>query len=585
MQNGSEEMSEIVFYDANPTVRSLLTKHFKTYGLRVVQLTDLDSCETVLKQCRDPLVIVLDMSREPEALVKLQQIVPEYIRESERCILTSISPTALAAYLPKDISTCFFSHVVERPFKKKDFLQFFDEVIQPCLAKATYSQELSASNINSSVLQITGPSYLEQVDEGLRKQIENIVQNTSSCTDLEPGVEVSKSDEVSGPSESVGDSMNRSGRSENIRISRRNRMQLPKHAEEANVLAKTRALILDNGAVPEPSGQALGSMRRVGMASVNKGRVSALRPALERENRRDLVSEETEARGKEDVRQPSVVKEVSAEAVLSDGKAEVKEPECVASGSVKEEKREIDAVGVSSCQVPMTLIFNFYWFLSILSRSLANNFYNTIVCHGMECDLIILLRCGRLLWIDSLKKGECIQDVSSFLSDHALTLSKKPEEYIKQYYECHSLAKVFSSLKVDVEAYAISEQQILTYLPMLRTMEGRSVDYYEYIPEQYQQLLHERPCNSIDIFPALFEDFRCNADLVLAPPYFQVARYYMRPYKTPLNGAINLNTEERELLGLLAQPKTIQELKRAGKKHVSDIMYRLVLFEFADFVY
>ena len=124
-------MSEIVFYDANATVGDLLSKHLGQFGLVVVRLDDLSHCEEVLKKCCAPKVLLLDMSRSPEMLPQLQAFVPGYIRTPDRCILTSVAPTGLAKFLPQSPDLCFFKHVIERPFKKNDFLQFLASIVEP----------------------------------------------------------------------------------------------------------------------------------------------------------------------------------------------------------------------------------------------------------------------------------------------------------------------------------------------------------------------------------------------------------------------------------------------------------------------
>ena len=158
-------MSEIVYYDANATVRALMTRELANYGLKVVELPTLEQCEDIFSQCTHPVIFIVDMSRQPEMLPRLQAVVPKYIRDPERCILTSVTPTALARYLPQKIDDCFFKHVVERPFKRLDFIQFFENIAHPYLKDAQFRPEPTRSTMNSSVSQITG-QYPQQFDAG-----------------------------------------------------------------------------------------------------------------------------------------------------------------------------------------------------------------------------------------------------------------------------------------------------------------------------------------------------------------------------------------------------------------------------------
>jgi hypothetical protein len=158
-------MSEIVYYDANATVRALMTRELANYGLKVVELPTLEQCEDIFSRCTHPVIFIVDMSRQPEMLPRLQAVVPKYIRDPERCILTSVTPTALARYLPQKIDDCFFKHVVERPFKRLDFIQFFENIAHPYLKDAQFRPEPTRSTMNSSVSQITG-QYPQQFDAG-----------------------------------------------------------------------------------------------------------------------------------------------------------------------------------------------------------------------------------------------------------------------------------------------------------------------------------------------------------------------------------------------------------------------------------
>ncbi|MBO4350246.1 MAG: hypothetical protein J6A01_04765 [Proteobacteria bacterium] len=177
-------MSEIVYFDANPTVRAILGKQFEQYGLKLVYLESLDQIAAVLNACRHPVVIVLDMSRNPEKLPFLQSVIPQYLKAPERCILMSVQPTTLAPYLPASIDECFFKHVIERPFKRLDFIQFFDEIVQPYLQNSkSLQQSVSSLVLNSGISQIVSQSLQVPVDN-FRQEVEDIVISTSRAIPL-----------------------------------------------------------------------------------------------------------------------------------------------------------------------------------------------------------------------------------------------------------------------------------------------------------------------------------------------------------------------------------------------------------------
>lgn len=184
-------MGEIVVYDANATVREILRSRLNTEGFDVVMMENVADCESVLSRCRSPQALLLDVSRVPDILPHLQTVVPRYIPKAEVCVLTSIQPTALAKYLPAALSSCFFRHVIERPFKMGDFLRFFKDIL-PTIS-VTEEQKSSAplvsaasAVVNSSVSQITGSDGVKscaqvQEDAVLRHQIEDIIES-GSCS-------------------------------------------------------------------------------------------------------------------------------------------------------------------------------------------------------------------------------------------------------------------------------------------------------------------------------------------------------------------------------------------------------------------
>ena len=174
-------MSEVVYYDENPTVRNLMVKTLSRFGCEVILMPSLNQCEETLRNCKNPIVLIVDLSRYPEKLPRLQAIVPNYISNPDQCILTSTRLNSLARYLPEQIDDCFFKHVVERPFKRLDFAQFVENIILPYLPNKTeHAPSISIPMLNSNVSQITGQVTQGPFDEELKKQVESIISSSRS---------------------------------------------------------------------------------------------------------------------------------------------------------------------------------------------------------------------------------------------------------------------------------------------------------------------------------------------------------------------------------------------------------------------
>ena len=69
------------------------------------------------------------MSRHPDRLPVLQNELPNLFNRPDRCIITIGRSNDLTPYLPESPEACFFKHVVERPFKKNEFVDFIASLI------------------------------------------------------------------------------------------------------------------------------------------------------------------------------------------------------------------------------------------------------------------------------------------------------------------------------------------------------------------------------------------------------------------------------------------------------------------------
>ncbi len=174
-------MREVIYYDCNASIRTLLTQKLKSLGLSVILPERLDTIENDFRRCRHSALFIVDLSRRPDFLPILQSFVGNYISDPSHCILTSVNPSALAHYLPSNINACFFKHVVERPFKTPEFLSLIET---ECLTQGNPLTATNVSLINSSVEQITDPHAIPCMQEDEKERINDIVQSISRSINL-----------------------------------------------------------------------------------------------------------------------------------------------------------------------------------------------------------------------------------------------------------------------------------------------------------------------------------------------------------------------------------------------------------------
>ena len=122
-------MTTIIYYDANRTVRQLISQALRARSYTVVEIESLDDYRSAIDDNADVEAIILDMSRHPDRLPVLQNELPNLFNRPDRCIITIGRSNDLTPYLPKSPEACFFKHVVERPFKKNEFVDFIASLI------------------------------------------------------------------------------------------------------------------------------------------------------------------------------------------------------------------------------------------------------------------------------------------------------------------------------------------------------------------------------------------------------------------------------------------------------------------------
>ena len=469
-------MSEIVYYDENPTVRDLMVKTLSRFGIDIVLMPSLNQCEETLRNCKNPIALIVDLSRFPEKLPRLQAIVPNYISNPEQCILTSTRLNSLARYLPEQIEECFFKHVVERPFKRLDFAQFVENIIQPYIPaerKLDHARSLSFSVLNSSVSQITGQVTQGPFDEELRKQVDNIVN----------------------------------------------------------------------------------SSRSVSLNTVEH-----------------MAGEKSESRKKQIISPAAVeddVMELSADHRIPGLKESV-----ISSPSNLSLIRNLPQ---------STVVMGMVQFLDILKKTAIYNSRQTLVCRETALTHVIIVEAGRVQWFESLQY-ETIPDENQFFVNTPYANILPAQEILSLMRQDVSMSAAISALQVDDLSIELCERIMHESIPQIYALEGRMVDIYRDVPPPWDILMQKRPIQGIDVMPMLFDLCRKNEDTVIVPDIFRFANFAMRPYRTPINRTIQLTQEESELLIAIQNPRTIADLRRSRAKGAGDLLYRLVIFEFADLV-
>ena len=493
-------MSEIVYYDENPTVRALMVKTLARFGFDIVQMPSLNQCEDTLRNCKNPIALIMDLSRYPEKLPRMQAIVPNYMPNPEQCILTSTKPTALANFLPDKIEDCFFKHIVERPFKRLDFAQFVENIIQPFLPAGRtfdHSHSISMSLLNSSVSQITGQVTQGPFDEDLKKQVDSIINSSRS-------IALNKV-EAMASSDSSSLMQNKSG-------------SYPmQHRSKVTVLDVLESQS-DNPAIKEEESTEF--------PSPGEHKIPGLRESV--------------------ISDPSHISIV----------------------------RPIPVATIN-----MSLLH----FLDILKITAIHNSKFTLVCHESSLAHVIIVEAGRVQWFESLQY-DTIPDETMFFTNTPYANILPVQEILSLMRQNLSMSAAISALDADDLSIEFCEHSIREATARIYALEGRITDVYQDVPSPYNTLLLKRPIQGIDVIPFLFELCRKNEDAVIVPDIFRFANFTMRPYRTPMNRMVQLNQEESDLLIAIQSPRTLNDLKRARIKGVADLLYRLVIFEFADLV-
>ena len=147
-------MTTIIYYDANRTVRQLISQALRARSYTVVEIESLDDYRSAIDDNADVEAIILDMSRHPDRLPVLQNELPNLFHRPDRCIITIGRSNDLTPYLPESAEACFFKHVVERPFKKNEFVDFIASLI----GNRTAASEDGATNVKKCHIETIDPN-------------------------------------------------------------------------------------------------------------------------------------------------------------------------------------------------------------------------------------------------------------------------------------------------------------------------------------------------------------------------------------------------------------------------------------------
>lgn len=147
-------MATIIYYDANRTVRQLISQALRARSYTVVEIESLDDYRSAIDDNADVEAIILDMSRHPDRLPVLQNELPSLFHRPDRCIITIGRSNDLTPYLPESAEACFFKHVVERPFKKNEFVDFIASLI----GNRTAASEDGATNVKKCHIETIDPN-------------------------------------------------------------------------------------------------------------------------------------------------------------------------------------------------------------------------------------------------------------------------------------------------------------------------------------------------------------------------------------------------------------------------------------------
>ena len=231
----------------------------------------------------------------------------------------------------------------------------------------------------------------------------------------------------------------------------------------------------------------------------------------------------------------------------------------------------------------MHAVFRFAWTMAMVRMSMVFGLAYTIVATRATQHFVMCIRSGYVCWVEIVSDGK-VPSAEEYLAGAALSDEALHREIADAVRMGEPMSVAFSSRGKDDVAAALVERQIRACLSTMRIFEGYPADLYRDIPSQWKAFRDQRPFHDVQAFPIFFDDLRNRVETAVPPESFTRMRFAMRPYRMPLNASIILNHDERILSTVLRTPRTIAELKTLGLKQVANTLFRLLLFEFVDFV-
>lgn len=582
-------MSEIVFYDSNPSIRALFARCLSGFGMEVVEVEHIEQTIDALKSCQNPVLFIADMSRQPEFLTQLQRNVPSYLDNPDRCVLTSVQPTALAPFIISPVEDCFFKHIVERPFKKNDFLAFVETLIHPDAEPEI--QKGASTALNSGISQITATAPAQAALHASAKNAADALpppdhalpaNNSSSLPNAHTVNTVRREHRMS--------RLGRSGGS--------TRAKIPPSPSVENTPSHHRESSAPRPAMPDvqtadPSESRIGRRKRPAVSSPSHPVPGSVRTPASRLAATEPHALKAGSHPKSQEQDILDALEASIDHLpdhLPDDDPDEENTLLVSPNHIQNALHPTPAhqspsilistqsavLGAPICEFND---FQLPWLLDILASATLHRKKYTLAFRSADTEHVLFLESARAFWFESIHKGvvesaeRYIQTLPDDLDKNALT------DLVRQNLP---LSHAFKTLHAERQAGTLCEQRIRQGVERIAQLVGQPCALHEGLPDKWAKIVRLRPCKFIPLGPILFDLFRTRADVEIPPPIFASASFVTRNYRTPINAHIALSSDELELLAALRFPKSLESLRATGIKHAADTLCRLFYFGFCD---
>ena len=582
-------MSEIVFYDSNPSIRALFARCLSGFGMEVVEVEHIEQTIDALKSCQNPVLFIADMSRQPEFLTQLQRNVPSYLDNPDRCVLTSVQPTALAPFIISPVEDCFFKHIVERPFKKNDFLAFVETLIHPDAEPEI--QKGASTALNSGISQITATAPAQAALHASAKNAADALPP--------PDHALPANNSSSFPNAHTVNTVRREHRMSRLgRSGGSTRAKIPPSPSVENTPSHHRESSAPRPAMPDvqtadPSESRIGRRKRPAVSSPSHPVPGSVRTPASRLAATEPHALKAGSHPKSQEQDILDALEASIDHLpdhLPDDDPDEENTLLVSPNHIQSALHPTPAhqspsilistqsavLGVPICEFND---FQLPWLLDILASATLHRKKYTLAFRSADTEHVLFLESARAFWFESIHKGvvesaeRFIQTLPDDLDKNALT------DLVRQNLP---LSHAFKTLHAERQAGTLCEQRIRQGVERIAQLVGQPCALHEGLPDKWAKIVRLRPCKFIPLGPILFDLFRTRADAEIPPPIFASASFVTRNYRTPINAHIALSSDELELLAALRFPKSLESLRATGIKHAADTLCRLFYFGFCD---